>query len=194
MDTIDVNDLRIAYERAGTGPAVVLLHGYVGDGATTWRSHRRAVGRVHGGGLGCTGRGWLIRPARAVRHGAVRRLPGRVCHPSRSSEARCRRGVLRWRPAIDFCRRHPALVRALVLVSAYAGWGGSLPAEVAAQRLEQALRLAGPDPGRVSGHPVADHVHRCDAGECCGSVRRQRARLPPGRLPGHRQGVRRGPA
>jgi pimeloyl-ACP methyl ester carboxylesterase len=32
--------------------------------------------------------------------------------------------------------------RTLVLASAYAGWGGSLPAEVAAQRLQQAMVLA----------------------------------------------------
>jgi pimeloyl-ACP methyl ester carboxylesterase len=43
VETIDVQGLRIAYERAGTGPAVVLLHGYVGDGATTWRSQIDAL-------------------------------------------------------------------------------------------------------------------------------------------------------
>ena len=34
---VDVDGLRIAYERVGSGPPLVLLHGYVGDGATTWR-------------------------------------------------------------------------------------------------------------------------------------------------------------
>src|SRR5437867_4184781 len=34
---VDVGDLRIAYERAGEGPPVVLVHGYVGDAITTWR-------------------------------------------------------------------------------------------------------------------------------------------------------------
>ena len=37
MDTVMVDGLRIAYERAGAGPALVLLHGYVADGRTTWR-------------------------------------------------------------------------------------------------------------------------------------------------------------
>jgi len=36
-ESVTVDGLRIAYERAGTGPALVLLHGYVGDGPTTWR-------------------------------------------------------------------------------------------------------------------------------------------------------------
>lgn len=35
MDMVEVDGLRIAYERAGTGPALVLLHGYVADGRTT---------------------------------------------------------------------------------------------------------------------------------------------------------------
>jgi pimeloyl-ACP methyl ester carboxylesterase len=34
---IEVGGLRITYERAGTGPPLVLLHGYVGDGPATWR-------------------------------------------------------------------------------------------------------------------------------------------------------------
>ena len=34
---IEVEGLRVGYERAGEGPPLVLLHGYVGDGPTLWR-------------------------------------------------------------------------------------------------------------------------------------------------------------
>jgi hypothetical protein len=44
--------------------------------------------------------------------------------------------------ARKFYRRHPAVPRTLILASAYAGWAGSLPADVAEQRLRQALVLA----------------------------------------------------
>src|SRR6187455_3028904 len=37
MEVVEVDGLQIAYERVGSGPALVLLHGYVGDGRTTWR-------------------------------------------------------------------------------------------------------------------------------------------------------------
>lgn len=37
MDQLEVEGLRIAYERAGEGSPLVLLHGYVGDGRATWR-------------------------------------------------------------------------------------------------------------------------------------------------------------
>ena len=37
MREIEVDGLQITYERAGTGPPLVLLHGYVGDGPATWR-------------------------------------------------------------------------------------------------------------------------------------------------------------
>ena len=43
MDVVDVAGLEIAYERAGSGPALVLLHGYVGDGPTTWRFQLNAL-------------------------------------------------------------------------------------------------------------------------------------------------------
>ena len=43
MDTIDVEGLRVAYERAGEGPELVLLQGFVGDGPTTWRPQIEAL-------------------------------------------------------------------------------------------------------------------------------------------------------
>jgi pimeloyl-ACP methyl ester carboxylesterase len=44
--------------------------------------------------------------------------------------------------ALELYRQHPAIPATLILVSAYAGWAGSLPAEVTEQRLQQALVLA----------------------------------------------------
>lgn len=37
MAMIEVDGLGIAYQCVGEGPPLVLLHGYVGDGQTTWR-------------------------------------------------------------------------------------------------------------------------------------------------------------
>jgi len=53
--------------------------------------------------------------------------------------------------ALEFYRRHPAIPATLILTSAYAGWGGSLPADVAEQRLQQALVLADLSPQEFVG-------------------------------------------
>ena len=44
--------------------------------------------------------------------------------------------------ALALQRRHAATTSVLILASAYAGWTGSLPRDVAEQRLRQALALA----------------------------------------------------
>jgi pimeloyl-ACP methyl ester carboxylesterase len=44
MEMIEVDGLRITYERAGSGPPLVLLHGYAGDGPTTWRHQLEGLG------------------------------------------------------------------------------------------------------------------------------------------------------
>ena len=36
MDAVEIGGLRIAYTRAGHGPAVLLLQGFVGDGSASW--------------------------------------------------------------------------------------------------------------------------------------------------------------
>jgi pimeloyl-ACP methyl ester carboxylesterase len=53
--------------------------------------------------------------------------------------------------ALALFRRHAALPATLTLASAYAGWAGSLPAEVTAQRLRQAMGLADLPPAEFVG-------------------------------------------
>ena len=36
MDAVDLDGLSVAHRRVGDGPPLVLRHGYVGDGPTTW--------------------------------------------------------------------------------------------------------------------------------------------------------------
>ena len=48
-------------------------------------------------------------------------------------------------------RRHPELPRSLILVSAYAGWAGSLPPDAVEHRLRQAVELADLPPERFAG-------------------------------------------
>jgi pimeloyl-ACP methyl ester carboxylesterase len=36
VDAVDVGGRRIAFQREGRGPPLVLLHGFVGDGVGTW--------------------------------------------------------------------------------------------------------------------------------------------------------------
>ena len=115
MESIEVGGLRITYERAGSGPPLVLLHGYVGDGPTTWRPQLDGLADALAGFIAALGLG--------APHVAGLSFGGAL--------------------ALALHRRHPEVPKTLVLASAYAGWGGSLPPEVADQRLRQALSLAG---------------------------------------------------
>lgn len=50
--------------------------------------------------------------------------------------------------ALELYRRHPEIPRTLILVSAYAGWAGSLPPDEVDRRLNQVLDLADLPPER----------------------------------------------
>jgi pimeloyl-ACP methyl ester carboxylesterase len=141
MDEVEVDGLRIAYERAGTGDPLVLVHGFVGDGRSTWSDQIAALSDEFtvvawdGPGAG-----------RSSEPPETFRLP---------DYADCLAGFLSAlglsRPhlvglsfggalLLELFRRHPTVPRTLVLASAYAGWAGSLSPDQVDQRLRDCLR------------------------------------------------------
>lgn len=150
METVDVDGIRVAYERVGEGPPLVLLHGYVGDGPATWRRQLDALSDeftvvawdAPGAGgsadppemLGMAGYADCLA-------GFVDALGLTAPHIVGLSFG----GAL----AIELCRRHPAIPTTLVLASAYAGWAGSLSAAATEERLQQALRLSELSPNEL---------------------------------------------
>ena len=147
MEYVECGGLRIAYEREGVGPPLVLLHGYVGDGLTTWRrqiddlSDEFTVVAWDAPGAGGSSdppesfgvAGYVDCLARFISELGLERP-----HVAGLSFG----GAL----AIAFAGRHCATPKSLVLASAYAGWAGSLPAEVTEQRFRQALQLSSLSP------------------------------------------------
>jgi pimeloyl-ACP methyl ester carboxylesterase len=143
MEQVEVEGLRIAYERAGAGPPLVLLHGYVGDGPTLWRRQLDdlcdqftvvAWDAPGAGGSADPPESFGMAGYADCLAGFFKQLGLERPHVAGLSFG----GAL----ALALYGRHPAIPATLILASAYAGWGGSLPAEVAEQRLHQALRLS----------------------------------------------------
>ena len=164
-ELVEVDGLTIGYHRAGFGPALVLLHGYVGDGLATWRP------QIEGLSDELTVIAWDAPGA------------GRSSDPpdqfGMAGYADCLRTVIDRlgldRPhvaglwfggalAIEFSRRHPAIPRSLILASVYAGLAGSLPDRCRRPAAQPGNCAGRPVIGRVRGHAAADHVHRAHAG------------------------------
>ena len=132
MELVEVDGLRITYERAGSGPPLVLLHGYVGDGPATWRyqldglSDAFTVVAWDAPGAG----GSSDPPESFGTAGYADALAGFIAALGLETPhvAGLSFGAIL---ALALYRRHPTVPRSLVLASAYAGWGGSLPPEVA---------------------------------------------------------------
>ncbi len=142
-EQIDLDGVRVAYERAGDGPPLVLLHGYVGDGRGTWQqqldglSDEFTVIAWDAPGAGASSdppEGFDLADYADCLAQLVEALGLESPHVGGLSFG----GGL----ALELYRRHPELPRTLILASAYAGWAGSLaPAEVE-HRLQQVLDLA----------------------------------------------------
>jgi pimeloyl-ACP methyl ester carboxylesterase len=148
MDQIEVAGLRIAFERTGNGPPIVLLHGILQD-SQAWRRQLDGLSDeftvVAWDAPGC---------GRSSDPPETFRLPEYAdCLAAFVAALGLGRPHvlgLSWGGglALELYRQHPTVPATLLLTGAYAGWAGSLPAEVVSQRLRQALREADLPPDR----------------------------------------------
>jgi pimeloyl-ACP methyl ester carboxylesterase len=142
MEYVDVDGMRIAYNQAGAGPPLVMLHGAPCD-SRTWQWMLPDLSRDHtvvawdAPGFGESSdiddnwRAAQFADALAA-FIAARSLarPHLVGHSF---------GTM---VALSLFERHPAVPASLVLIGGYAGWAGSLPPEEVARRLEMFVGMA----------------------------------------------------
>lgn len=148
MDQIEVEGLRIAFQRTGDGPPVVLVHGGLTD-SRVWRrqlddlSDEFTVVAWDAPGCGRSSDpperfGWadygrclasFITGLGLVRPHVIGAFFGAAL-------------------ALELSRQHPTVPMSLVLAPPYAGWAGSFPPEAIEQRLQQALQPADMPPDR----------------------------------------------
>ncbi len=147
MEYVDVVGIRIAFQRRGDGPCLLLLHGAVSD-SRVWRVELESLSDV-----------FTVVAWDAPGCGGSSDPPD---HFRLSEYAECldlfisalgleRPHILghSWGSALalELYRLRPSIVKSLVLVGAYAGWAGSLPPDEVARRLAFALRIADLPPG-----------------------------------------------
>lgn len=140
MEYVQLGELSVAFERQGDGPPLVLLHGWPSN-SREWRRQLDALSDEYTVvAWDAPGAGKSSDPPEGFRlsdwadclAAFIDALDLGRSHVAGLSFG----GGL----ALELYRRHPSLPRTLILVSAYAGWAGSLPPEVVQGRLELMLR------------------------------------------------------
>jgi pimeloyl-ACP methyl ester carboxylesterase len=138
--TVRVGELQIAYERVGDGPPLVLLHGILCD-RRVWRRQIPALSKgltvVAWDAPGC---GRSSDPPESFRMDEYADVLAGFLEALALGNAHVLGHSLGATLALAFYRRHPAHVASLILANGYAGWKGSLPPAVCAERLDTCLR------------------------------------------------------
>jgi pimeloyl-ACP methyl ester carboxylesterase len=142
MDHLDVDGMRIAFSRAGVGPALVMLHGAPSD-SRTWQWMLPDLSRDHtviawdAPGFGQSSdidESWRAPQFADALAAFVAALgverPHLVGHSF---------GTM---IALSLFEHHPTVPVSLVLIGGYAGWAGSLPREEVARRFEMFVGMA----------------------------------------------------
>ncbi|QCO97204.1 alpha/beta hydrolase [Arthrobacter sp. 24S4-2] len=148
MGTVEVSGMRIAYQRAGQGPPLVLIHGAYED-SRIWRPQLDGLSDeftvIAWDAPGCGQSDdpppeFSAEDLGNVIAGFLRAVAPRKPHVL----------GLSWGSgaALELYRGHPNMAASLVLASAYAGWAGSLPPEEVERRNAQVLAELDQPPGQ----------------------------------------------
>lgn len=166
MPVTRVNGLDIAYERAGTGPPLVFVHGAAEDGRA-WRPQLAGLAdeftvvawdEPGAGRSQDVPAGFGLADYAHCLAGLIEALALGPAHVAGLSWG----GTV----VLELYRHRPELAATLILADTYAGWKGSLPAEEVRARIEGARQaLAAPPeqfdptlPGLFAGDPPAEFV------------------------------------
>jgi len=140
MDRVEVDGLTIGFERAGSGPPLVLLHGGMSD-HREWRMQLDDLSDTFTiVAWDAPGAGMSSDPPETFRMpDYAARLAGFI---DALGLARPHVLGLSWGStlALELYRQRPDVPRTLVLTAAYAGWAGSLSPETVEERLRSNLR------------------------------------------------------
>ncbi len=150
MNSVKVNGLEIGYQEKGAGETLLLLHGGVSDSRYWGRELDALSNNYHVIAWDAPGCGrsddppenFLLDDYADILANFLAKLNIRQAHVLGISFG----GGL----AIALYNRHPQIPKTLVLVSAYAGWAGSLPAEEVKRRLEKGRKQSRMDPEAVA--------------------------------------------
>jgi pimeloyl-ACP methyl ester carboxylesterase len=142
MHRVEVGGLSVAYERAGDGPPLVLLHGFTHD-SRAWRPQLQSLAdQFTVIAWDAPGAGQSPDPPESFGIGdwadCLARFLDVVGVHSAHIVGLSWGGLL----AQEFYRRHSEQVLSLVLADTYAGWKGSLPEPIPEERLAACLRDA----------------------------------------------------
>jgi pimeloyl-ACP methyl ester carboxylesterase len=142
MDHVDVCGLRVAFQRRGDGPVLLLLHGAVSD-SRVWRSELDSLSDaftvVAWDAPGCGG---SSDPPEHFRLPEFANCLGQFIDALSLDRPHVLGHSWGSALALEMYGQRPAGVRSLVLVGAYAGWAGSLEPDEVARRLDFAMQAA----------------------------------------------------
>lgn len=139
---VGVNGLSVAYQRAGDGPALVLLHGFTHD-SRAWRPQLESLAdQFTVIAWDAPGAGQSSDPPETFGIGDW--ADGLAAFLDAVGVYAAHIIGLSWGGLLaqEFYRRHAARVLSLVLADTYAGWKGSLPEPIPEERLAACLRDA----------------------------------------------------
>jgi pimeloyl-ACP methyl ester carboxylesterase len=140
MRELDVKGFRIAYRQRGSETPLILLHGGLSD-SRTWKRQLDEWSRdymvVAWDAPGC---GRSSDPPENFRLSDFADCLADIIDKLRLERPHILGLSFGGGLALEFYRRYPEIPASLILVSAYAGWAGSLPPKTVQDRLQKALQ------------------------------------------------------